>query len=511
MSTVIKKSTITEAYKIDTEGRTEFTFFEACILILRREWNSSEFTVKDEYFYGVASWGDEIGWMEFDYHQPKNFFSAIEEFYDKHFVSDLEHSLGSYWGGDYFAYSGENGDEDWDSGHIINSLDETAFAALLAYYAARNFFGYQKVKRQPKEAQVRALLGFFDRKKNKYDKKMIEDLINEYCLAMDNAYHTGFRNAITEEYCDLSDYGIEVRVCMERFRVTDFGNMVYLIWTNNLPKDITFGGFLKYLYELKDTRWGGEIREGVFEHFDREEFNNSGFQTTAFSIIDERFSAFRDEEEEPERAAAMDNAVKELEKMGVEFGEWVDNNVTPDKKFKFCITDIDKENGKFHVRLWDINRHKSVAGYMSLDGVKALASVPTLFDAEEMLNEALYGDTLPLPDRMRLTLLEGAFLEKSCKVAVQVQQLQETPVAYRRSPKVVEYNELWTPKDISALRSQAEFAALPTKELFEQFIHERLGKSLNMLFCEILDYSVEPVENNDLDYDWWMRVYIKKR
>jgi hypothetical protein len=507
---VIKKKVLLEGLQIDTTDRTEFTLFEAAVLASKGLWLEN-YNINDPHFDKVA--GDIVGSeteFRFDYDNPKNFFEAMGLEWDyntKAVVDEISRANSSYYG-DYFHFSNEEAGDDWDAGYVIKSFGENAYALLLEYFKKRNFFEYKKIQNQDIEVQVEAMVNFFDRSKNVYDKDWIQDIIWEYQSAKDSAYLEGYKTWLNDTYKSFDAFGITTEEDFERFTMMA-RNVIHQILVLKLPRDCTFAQIVAKIYEQRNVSWDAEIIQWIYDCYDAEIFDNSGFKSKAANTIDNKLTEFEtSDDEEHEKISTMEGAMVELEHMGIEIGEWAENNVTPDKKFKFCLTDYDIEEQKFHVRLWDMKKHRSVAGYMTLDGVKALATVPTLFDAEEMLNEKVRDEDLTLPDRMRRTLIES--VADRTGTSVTLREVYEKPIA-KKVGGYVEYNEIWTPADIATLRSQTGYEAIPLKSAFDKFIQERFTKTVGTLGYIVEDYEFTPHDNADLEYDWWMKVYVKSR
>jgi hypothetical protein len=333
---------------------------------------------------------------------------------------------------------------------------------------------------------------------------MVDSFLQSYSNAMDDAYQIGWQEQVKEEYAELSEWGVEVRTPFDSFTINVWTAM-HTIWRNKLPRDITATHYLKWVFEQKKIDWEVDPMEMMFDCFDKKAFEKSYFQGEVQHAIEEQQQKYDDERIGD--TLQFEDEIQQIEKMGITLGKWTTNNVTPDKKFKFNITDVDMDKRMFHVRLWDMDRKRSITGYMTPDGIKKLATVPTLFDAEEMLNESLSDDNLMLPDKMRVAIIEEAMEAKSHRIILE--NIYMRPDATRNRGGI-SYNEVWTNADITALRSQPGFAKLPLQEAFSKFIDERFKRCIKMLSYEVVDYQFTPHINEDVDYDWVMHVSIRK-
>jgi hypothetical protein len=508
---VIKKNVILEGIQIDTTDRDVFNLFEAAVLVMQKKWDRNRYSINDPHFVNSVGKGSDIV-FKYDYESPQEFFEAMGTKYshgEESVVNEIE-TLDSDYGYDDMFQTYESSMEDWEEGNIIKQFTDENFSLLMEYFKLRKLNDYIKLRHKPKDKQIQALTKFFNRDKNKYDFKMIETITISHQENTDAAYKDGYKEWIKDTYTNLKPYGIITNEAFHKYSIAAV-NAVHQILVNRLDRQtVKLSDIIRIAYEAKNCRWSEEIIQNRFDFYDGEIFDNSSFQKDVNKAIKDQTENFMDEETEDKSSLEeMEAGIRELESMGVKIGGWSINNVTPDKKFKYEIDSVDIENRKFHVRLWDMDEDKSVAGFMSLDGVKKLATIPTLFDAEQMLNETIYLNEFSLPDKMRISFIEEAKSKNVKNISVTLNELSTSPIVYKPEPGVLEYNELWTSKDIAALRKQHEFSHLPLQEALDKFINERMSKNIKYLGAVLDDYEFIPHDNEQLEYNYWMKVNIR--
>jgi hypothetical protein len=508
---VIKKNVILEGIQIDTTDRDVFNLFEAAVLVMQKKWDRNLYSINDPHFVNSVGSGSDFV-FKYDYESPQEFFEAMGTKYShgkESVVNEIE-TLDSDYGNDDMFQTYDSSIEEWKEGHIIKQFTEDNFNLLMEYFKLRKLNEYIKLRHKPKDKQILALTKFFNRDKNKYDFKMIEAITISHQENTDAAYRDGYEEWIKDTYTNLTPYGIITNEAFYKYSIAAV-HAVHQILVNRLDRQtVKLSDIIRVAYQAKNCRWTEEVIQDRLDFYDIEKFVNSSFQNDVKEAIEGQMEKFMDEEVENKTSLAdMEAGIRELESMGVEIGGWKVNNVTPDKKFKYEIDSVDIENRKFHVRLWDMEENKSVAGFMTLDGVKKLATMPTLFDAEQMLNETICLNEFSLPDKMRISLIEQAKYKSVKNVSVTLNELNVRPIVYKPEPGVLEYNELWTSQDIEALRKQREFSHLPLQEALDKFINERMSKNVKYLGAVLEDYEFIPYDNEQLEYNYWMKVNIR--
>jgi hypothetical protein len=110
-------------------------------------------------------------------------------------------------------------------------------------------------------------------------------------------------------------------------------------------------------------------------------------------------------------------------------------------------------------------------------------------------------------DKARLNIIQSALdaptlLQESSEKA-------HTPAIQKIGGDMMEYTEWFRHRDIQTLRLQEGYQKLPLKGVQEKFITERFTKIAFILGHEIIDYIFEAYDNDELEYDYQLKVYLR--
>lgn len=229
-------------------------------------------------------------------------FDDLESYFnlfdlDEYDISAANKIFSNYYYGDYLFFDSYAAADDLISGRIFGHFNEENIELL------RKILRFIAPELSSSDLYEEDVAKTVIDKLEIYDKRgYINDIASEYQQLVDSAMSDSVKETITEEYCDLLEPFMIVRVgeCFEKY-ITSVGNLnrLYQKYGNNeeltlkqllkkFTKDISvYGDFYGSVYEV----WKGEIDNEAF---------NSEVSKNLDRIYDDVFENFENNSELPE-------------------------------------------------------------------------------------------------------------------------------------------------------------------------------------------------------------------